>query len=214
CQNITGGIHQIDLDALVAREIKRDRSLGQICQRHLNCKLANFRELYGLGHDLQIESEPTQSRILVLRNDVWRKRMENSIQPTSFTRRCGRGREVLAEHGPGHKTYQNEQNNAALHEASDKRKIFLGCKIPVKPFMNSRSLSESICMKTLRVLALCLVFALSDGFGKQRHCTFRVHAQANPQDTEVFSTSAHARASGKDLAIEKMPWISEHDVSA
>jgi hypothetical protein len=69
-------------------------------------------------------------------------------------------------------------------------------------------------MKTLYVLTLCLVFAVSNGFGKQRHCTFRVHAQANPQDTDAFSTSARARASGKDLAIEKMPWISEHDVAA
>jgi len=75
-------------------------------------------------------------------------------------------------------------------------------------------LSESIGMKTLCLLTLCLVFAVSNGFGKQRHCTFRVHAQANPQDTEIFSTSARARSSGKDIAIEKIPWISEHDVAA
>jgi hypothetical protein len=69
-------------------------------------------------------------------------------------------------------------------------------------------------MKTLCLLTLCLVFAVSNGFGKQRHCTFRVHAQANPQDTEIFSASARARSSGKDIAIEKIPWISEHDVAA
>jgi hypothetical protein len=69
-------------------------------------------------------------------------------------------------------------------------------------------------MKTLCLLTLCLVFTVSNGLAKQRHCTFRVHAQANPQDTEVFSTSAHARISGKDIAIEKIPWISEHDVAA
>ena len=69
-------------------------------------------------------------------------------------------------------------------------------------------------MKTLCVLTLCLVFAVSNGFGKQRHCTFRVHVQANPQDTDAFSTFTRARASGKDLAIEKMPWISEQDVAA
>jgi hypothetical protein len=67
-------------------------------------------------------------------------------------------------------------------------------------------------MKTLCVLALCLAFALADGVAKQRHCTFRVHAQANPRDTEVFATSVHAQISGKDVAIEKMPWLSEHDV--
>jgi len=41
---------------------------------------------------------------------------------------------------------------------------------------------------------------------------FRVHAQANPQDTEVFATSVRAQVSGKNVAIEKIPRISEHDV--
>ena len=69
-------------------------------------------------------------------------------------------------------------------------------------------------MKTLCVIALCLLFALPDSFAKQRHCTFRVHAQANQRDTEVFATSVRPEISGKDLSIEKMPWISEHDVTA
>jgi hypothetical protein len=69
-------------------------------------------------------------------------------------------------------------------------------------------------MRTLCVLALCLILAVTEGFGKQRHCTFRVHAQANPQDTDTFSTAARARSSGKEVAIEKMPWITEHDVAA
>jgi hypothetical protein len=69
-------------------------------------------------------------------------------------------------------------------------------------------------MKTLCVLAFSLLFATTHGFGKQRHCTFRVHAQANPRDTEIFSTSQGTQGSGKGLAIEKMPWISEHDVAA
>jgi len=67
-------------------------------------------------------------------------------------------------------------------------------------------------MKALCVFAICVAFALADGIAKQRHCTFRVHAQANPRDTEVFATSVRAQISGKDVAIEKMPWISEHDV--
>lgn len=67
-------------------------------------------------------------------------------------------------------------------------------------------------MKTLCIFAICLAFALADGIAKQRHCTFRVHAQANPRDSEVFATSVRAQISGKDVAIEKMPWISEHDV--
>jgi hypothetical protein len=43
---------------------------------------------------------------------------------------------------------------------------------------------------------------------------FRVHAQANPHDTEIFATSVRAQLSGKDVAIEKMPRISERDVIA
>jgi hypothetical protein len=40
----------------------------------------------------------------------------------------------------------------------------------------------------------------------------RVHAQANQRDTAVFATSVRAQVSGKDVAIEKMPRISEQDV--
>jgi hypothetical protein len=69
-------------------------------------------------------------------------------------------------------------------------------------------------MKSLCVFALCLVFALSESVAKQRHCTLRVHAQANARDTEVFATSVRAQISGKNVAIEKMPWISEQDVTA
>src|SRR5436305_15225738 len=67
-------------------------------------------------------------------------------------------------------------------------------------------------MKILGAILLCLLWAPIAGIAKQRHCTFRVHAQANPRDTEVFATSVRAQISGKDVAIEKMPWISEHDV--
>jgi hypothetical protein len=69
-------------------------------------------------------------------------------------------------------------------------------------------------MRTLCVFALCLIFALADGVAKSRHCTFRVHAQANPKDTEAFATSVHGQISAKNVAIEKMPWISEQDVVA
>jgi hypothetical protein len=53
-----------------------------------------------------------------------------------------------------------------------------------------------------------------DAPAKQRQCTFRVHAQANPQDTDVFSISARATSSGKNVAIQKLAWITEHDVAA
>jgi hypothetical protein len=74
--------------------------------------------------------------------------------------------------------------------------------------------SQSIGMRTLCVFVFCVAFALVNAAAKQRHCTFRVHAQANRQDTEVFSISARATSSGKDVAIEKTPWITEHDVMA
>jgi hypothetical protein len=140
--------------------------------------------------------------------------MKNPAQPTPFSRRRRRGRNVLTDHGPSHKDYQNEQKKAALHEALNSPKTFLGCKIGVKPFMNSRMSSQSIGMRTLCVFVFCLAFALVDAAAKERHCTFRVHAQANPQDTEVFSIAARATSSGKDVAIEKMAWITEHDVMA
>jgi hypothetical protein len=69
-------------------------------------------------------------------------------------------------------------------------------------------------MKTLCALGLCLLVVLPAGLANQRHCTFRVHAQANARDTAVFATSVRAQLSGKDVAIEKMPWISERDVIA
>jgi hypothetical protein len=73
---------------------------------------------------------------------------------------------------------------------------------------------ESTGMRILGVLGLCLTVTLNAAIAKQRHCTFRVHAQANAHDTNVFSMPALARSSGKDVAIQKLPWITEHDVVA
>src|SRR5437764_14397064 len=78
--------------------------------------------------------------------------------------------------------------------------------------MNSRMSWQVIGIKTLCIFVFCVAFALIDAIAKQRHCTFRVHAQANAHDTDVFSISARARSSGKDVAIQKLPWITEHDV--
>jgi len=68
---------------------------------------------------------------------------------------------------------------------------------------------------TVRAIAFCVLLA-STGAAKDRtrHCILRVHAQANPRDTEVFATSVREQVSGKEVAIEKMPWISEQDVMA
>jgi len=74
-------------------------------------------------------------------------------------------------------------------------------------------LFRSMGMRRLCVFVVFLAFLVIEAPAKQRQCTFRVHAQANPQDTDVFSLPAHS-ASGKDIAIEKLAWISEHDVMA
>jgi len=68
-------------------------------------------------------------------------------------------------------------------------------------------------IRTLCVFVVFFAFPVIEVPAKQRQCTFRVHAQANPQDTDVFSLPTHS-ASGKDIAIEKLAWISEHDVMA
>ena len=90
-------------------------------------------------------------------------------------------------------------------------KTFLGCKIAVKPFMNSRMFSQSIGMRTLCVFVFCLAFALIDAAAKQRHCTFRVHAQANPRDTDVFSIStAFSPYPAKDGTFGALFQLDEH----
>ena len=67
-------------------------------------------------------------------------------------------------------------------------------------------------MKTARVSCVLLLVALLAAEGGRSKCIFRIHAEANPQDTEVFSTAVKAKLSGKDVAIEKIPRISENDV--
>ena len=75
-------------------------------------------------------------------------------------------------------------------------------------------LSQSIGMRTFSLLVFCMAFTLIEGAAKERHCTFRVHAQANPQDSDVFSMPASTTSSGKQLAIQRLAWITEHDVIA
>jgi hypothetical protein len=69
-------------------------------------------------------------------------------------------------------------------------------------------------MKFLGAFTLCLLLATPAGVTRQRHCMFRVHAQANARDTAVFATAVPVQVSGKNVAIEKIPRISEQDVIA
>jgi hypothetical protein len=69
-------------------------------------------------------------------------------------------------------------------------------------------------MKRIWFGALLICLALGSADAKRRHCILRIHTEANPQDTEIFSSSVRAQFSGKPIAIEKLPRISEWDVEA
>ena len=59
-------------------------------------------------------------------------------------------------------------------------------------------------------LAAFLGLIASPGEAKQ-HSTFRVHAEANPKNGPVFSTQV--RLFGRLVTIEKVPTLSENDVT-
>ena len=69
-------------------------------------------------------------------------------------------------------------------------------------------------MKRFWASALFLLLALTFAGAKERHCMFRAHTEANPNDSAVFSTSVRAMFSGKQVAIEKAARITENDVVA
>jgi hypothetical protein len=62
--------------------------------------------------------------------------------------------------------------------------------------------------------SLIVAFLAVSATGKDGHCVFRLHAEANPRDTAVFSSSVRASFSGKQVAIERIPRLSERDVVA
>src|SRR3981081_574366 len=66
-------------------------------------------------------------------------------------------------------------------------------------------------MKSIFASLILALFAASVA-GKDRHCTFRVHAEGNPNDTATFASSARALCSRKRVTIERMPRLSERDV--
>ena len=68
-------------------------------------------------------------------------------------------------------------------------------------------------MRSIFASLILASFAVSV-LGKDAHCVFRVHVEANANDTASFSTSVPALFSGKRVAIERTPRISEQDVVA
>ncbi len=69
-------------------------------------------------------------------------------------------------------------------------------------------------MKFALVMLLAAVVSAPAAFARTHHCMFRVHAQANEHDTDVFATAVKGKVSGKDIAIEKAASISEDEVVA
>ena len=63
------------------------------------------------------------------------------------------------------------------------------------------------------LLAAVLFCALALPAPAARHCTFRVHVAANPNDGEVFAQPMKS-LSGQSVYIERTPWLSENDVVA
>jgi len=63
-------------------------------------------------------------------------------------------------------------------------------------------------------IGLLLILAAPLASAKSKKCTVRLHVQGNENDGSVFTTPVTTPISGKNIFIEKIPTISEHDVSA
>ena len=69
-------------------------------------------------------------------------------------------------------------------------------------------------MSRALAIGLLLILAAPLASAKPKKCTVRLHAQGNENDGSVFTTPVTTPISGKNIFIEKIPVISEHDVSA
>ena len=67
--------------------------------------------------------------------------------------------------------------------------------------------------RLLACTAVALLCASGSDAGKAK-CTVRAHVEANANDTDVFSSQLRSPATGRKIAIEKVPTISELDVAA
>src|SRR5207237_393760 len=63
-------------------------------------------------------------------------------------------------------------------------------------------------------IGLLLILAAPLALAKSKKCTVRLHAQGNENDGSAFATPVTTPFSGKKIFIEKIPTISERDVSA
>jgi hypothetical protein len=75
--------------------------------------------------------------------------------------------------------------------------------------MGSLATRLSTTMKTKIYLLCTLLGLLALGMGDKPQVAIRFHVQANPQDTEKFSTPLHLENPPRDIFIEKIPSINE-----
>jgi hypothetical protein len=67
-------------------------------------------------------------------------------------------------------------------------------------------------MRSLLIAALFFPVATGADAGP-RHCTFRVHITGDANDTAVFPQPVRL-LSGRDVFVDKSPWLMERDVKA
>ena len=67
-------------------------------------------------------------------------------------------------------------------------------------------------MRKACAIAFLIAIAPSIVLAKDRPCQLRLHLEANLHDTVAFATSAKAKISGHDVAMERTARISESDV--
>ncbi len=103
-------------------------------------------------------------------------------------------------------------NGSSSVNAANKPGFMSGVKQQTLQIL-SNSLSIARMKFALLTLLAVALFAPAAS-ARKPHCMFRVHAQANERDTEVFASAIKAKASGKDVAIEKAARITEDEVVA
>ena len=69
-------------------------------------------------------------------------------------------------------------------------------------------------MKRLLACAFVSLFAVAAAFAGHPKVTLRAHLEGNEHDGEVFSTQLRSPSTNKKITIQKIPAISEYDVTA
>lgn len=69
-------------------------------------------------------------------------------------------------------------------------------------------------MLRLALAFLCAFLLVRAADARAPRCTLRVHLEANAADTDIFATQLRSAATGRNIVIEKVPRITEHDVLA